>query len=85
MNDSDRRDLADRCASLVVTWAGDRGMTEQQLRERLPDLDHLDYGDRFNVLTLLARHKYIASDSRSGEWRFWGRHRAPSGAYMAAV
>lgn len=33
MNDSDRRDLADRCAALVVTWAGDRGMTEQQLRE----------------------------------------------------
>ena len=85
MNDSDRRDLADRCASVVVTWAGDRGMTEDQLRQRVPELDALGSGERFNVLSALAKHKYVASDSRAGEWRFWGRHRAPAGAYMAPV
>lgn len=85
MTEGELEGIADICARVVVTWAGDRGLTEHQLRERVHSLDALDLGDRFRALTLLARHRYIASDTVSGEWRFWGRHRAPSGAYMAPV
>lgn len=85
MNDSDRRDLADRCAREVVTNGKSMGLSESDLLRSVADLRALTNDDRFIVLTKLAQHKYVASNVIAGEWRFWARHRAPAGAYMASV
>lgn len=77
--------IVEQCVRAVVDCRAPEGLSELQLRLRLPDLDRLPLSERFRVLTLLAQHRYIASDSHGGEWRFWGRHRAPPGAYRAPV
>ena len=85
MTESEVAAIADQCAIQVVTNAGNLGMGEADLRSRIADFRKLDDEGRFRALVLLSKHKYVASDVIAGEWRFWGRHRAPAGAYCAPI
>lgn len=85
MDDVAMRALAAKCSQVVYHWAGPNGMSDEELRRRLSAVDALDAHERYRVFWFLAQSTFIATVGTGERWRFWARHFAPPGAYVAPV